>query len=83
MALYKDSMGSVLDKPKRQPAKTPTPAPAVETEIPPAKFTGGPKAKPGSTTYKYRDPVKRRAQVAANMRKYRARKKAEKSLDVS
>jgi hypothetical protein len=28
-----------------------------------------------TATYLYRDPVKRRAQVAANMRSYRARKK--------
>jgi hypothetical protein len=30
---------------------------------------------PGSVTYKYRDPVKRREQVAAAMREYRKRKK--------
>lgn len=31
--------------------------------------------KPESATYKYRDPEKRRAQVAGAMRAYRARKK--------
>jgi hypothetical protein len=33
-----------------------------------------PKLAPGLQSYKYRDPVKRRAQVAAAMRKWRARK---------